>query len=67
MKIERISKCIYLVNNKRIDVRKRINKSAVKFTGTRQAINLYFQERNPHMYWGWIDERVCNFMNRDIK
>ncbi len=67
MEIQRISKCIYKVNDKQIDIRKSINKNAIRFTGIRQAINIYFQRRNPNMYWGYIDARVCNLMNRNIK
>ena len=67
MKIEKVSKCIWLINEERIDSRNAPTAPTVsKYDGLRGALMVYLATRNPRIKLAKIDERVCRFMNRNL-
>lgn len=66
MRIERISKTIYKINNMRINTRKQINNNYKRIGGVRKALMIYFSLRNPKLAPVKIDIRICKWINSNL-
>jgi len=68
--IKKVSKCIYIVNGQRVDIRRRVrydgSKLFTKFQGERQALFVYLAGRKPRSYGALIrlDQCCCEIINR---
>lgn len=66
--IERISKCIWIINRTRIDSRTApVAPTVSKYRGLRGALMVYFANRNPGLALAKLDVRVCHFINRNLR
>ncbi len=63
MKITRRSKCIWIIEDTRIDIRKAGAVNRPKFKGAREALMRYFEARNENLTYVQIDRRVCKLLD----
>lgn len=66
MKITRRSKCIYIINNTRNDIRKYRRKHHLNVMPLRAALHLYLERSNPRLTFLQIDSVVCRMLNKKI-